>query len=116
MLMKLPMLIVTFILIFVASPVLSADIEGRIWLASSGSTPAQAVIIVTCMDGEKKMASVDRYGLYRVSGLPGKRNCAVKVTYQKMDSNQISVYTGNMRNSANLEIKIYNQRLLLIRR
>lgn len=114
--MKLLALIVGLVLIIIPSPVLCADIEGRIWIAPSGETPLSATISTSCEKGGGGHAFVGRHGLYRISGLPANRNCGLTVHYQNMNSNPINVYTGNVRNSANLEVRIHSGQLLLIRR
>ena len=113
--MKWVGLVIGLILIFSATPGFAADIDGRIWLAGSGATPISATITASCK-GVSINSTVNNHGLYRISGLPLKGNCTIIVNYNKMTSIPITVYTSGIRNTANLELKIYHKQLLIIRK
>lgn len=113
--MKWVGLAIGLFIFFSATPGLGADIDGRIWLAGSGATPINATVTASSKEVSQSGA-VNKLGLYRISGLPMKSSCTVIVNYNNMTSIPITVYTNSIRNTANLEIKIYHNQLLIIRK
>ena len=93
---------------------LAAEIYGRAYMV--GGSPARDATVTAICDGDTRNQGVDRYGRYAIPGVKLKQNCTMTVTYGGQSSNRITVYTGDQRTSANLELKFLKNRLLLIRR
>jgi hypothetical protein len=92
-------------------PLFAAEIYGQLMDAAQ-KAPLGAVVVSDC--GGK--SEIDRYGRYRLTGLPQRTNCALTINYRKLQSNPVKIYTSKNRNSANFMLKISSGRLLLIRR
>lgn len=98
-------------LLLFAGSACAAEIYGQLWGAAK-QVPAGAIVSSSC-GGE---AGADRYGRYRLTGLPLRATCALTINYNKLDSNPVNIYTAANRNNANFMLKISGDRLLLIRR
>jgi len=107
---KALLLLAGFVLL--AGAASAAEIYGQLWVTPANSAPVGGVVETSC-GGQ---AEVDRYGRYRITGLPKNQTCALTIQYRNLTSNLANVYTGSHRNGANFMLKFTGERLLLIRR
>ncbi len=110
-------LIVLVLLLFIWLPVSAAEIYGRVWVAPKGRPAVDATVTIDCDGASAVPARVDRYGRYRSPGVASKRNCRLSVEYQgKSSSRPIVVYSGTGSRSANIELRVSQNDIVLIRR
>lgn len=99
-------------LMLVAQIAGAAEIYGQLWLAPNNNPPIGAELFSSCGGAPE----IDQYGRYRIVDLPWQQTCSLTVSYRNMTSNPVNVYTVENRNSANFMLRIFGERLLLIRR
>ena len=104
------------LVLLVVSPLqlYAADLYGRVWV-SPGSKPAgSARVHISCPGGVNAAATVDRYGRYRLTKLPVKKSCQLKITHGGASSGEVKVYSGTGSKSMNIELRKSGEDLKLV--
>lgn len=85
--------------------VFAADLYGKVWV-SPGSKPAgNAKVDISCPGAFKTHSTVDKYGRYRLTKLPAKKDCQLWITHAKASSGKVNVYSGTGSKSMNIELR-----------
>ena len=85
--------------------VFAADLYGKAWV-SPGSKPAgKARIDISCPGGVNAHALVDKYGRYRLTKLPQKKDCQLWIAHRGTSSGKVRVYSGTGSKSMNIELR-----------
>ena len=100
---KLFTLTVTVMALSFCLPNYAANIAGVI--KSASNSPAKsAQISFTCPGGVIFKGKADKYGRYRVTGLPNVKWCKLSVSFKNKDSNAASVNSGSGSKDINVKL------------
>ena len=114
---KTTTLLSLLIFISLCTDINASEIRGRIWHSSKSTSITDASINVTC--NGKLIASrspVNKDGTYSIRSIPSGRDCNFTVNFNEKVSAPLPVRTKKSVTVLNAEIRLLNNRLLVLPR
>lgn len=88
--------------------ILAANISGVVKDASNKPAGA-ARVSFSCPNNKTSSATADKYGRYRVTGLPNVKWCTLNVTYSGKNSDSVKVNSGSGSKDINVTLQNADQ-------
>jgi hypothetical protein len=96
--------LITILSIIFSCPIVAANISGVVKDASN-KPAAAASVSFSCPNVETITKQADKYGRYRVMGLPNVKWCILNVTYSGKNSSGVKVNSGSGSKDINVVLQ-----------